>query len=308
MNLSNYMQNKLIDSILRGGALNASGTINSAAVATGVWAATTAYTVGQVVVPPSGFTAGGGKFLVCQVAGTSGSNAALAVPNPGTTLTDGGVTWVAVSGMPSLSPVANAVVGLFVALFVISNGLRLNSTAYVTGNVVSLQPTGGAGGDTRQHLYKCTTGGTSAALQPTTYLGVPGEVITDGTAVFTEMSNVIQSNTGFPSGFFECTGTNYARVNLATSLANWSGTQGATTTTASTGTNGTSSNNTAITYGVPGSPWATGTSAIGAYGVYDAATAGNLLFFAPLTVPKTVNTNDAAPSFGLSALSLQIDN
>lgn len=301
MNLSNYEQNKLIDGIMRGGALNSSGTVNSTAVVTGVWAATTAYSVGQKVVPGSGFTGAGGKFLVCTTAGTSGSTTTLAVGNPGTTVTDGTVTWTVVSGIP-------AELNLYVALFSINKGARANSTAYSVGDVISLTATGGAGGDNKQHLYKCTTAGTSNSSQPATYFGVPGEAITDGTAVFTEMSPTIQANSGFPAGFAEVSGTGYARVNLAPSLANWAGTQAAASTTSSTGTNGTTSNNGTITFGSPTSNWANGLAAVGAYGVYDALTAGNLLFFAPLTVPKTVNSGDAAPSFAAAALSLQIDN
>jgi hypothetical protein len=301
MNLSNYEQNKLVDGLIRGGALNSGGTVNSTAVVTGVWAASTAYTVGQVVVPGSGFTAGGGKFLKCTTAGTSGTTSTLAVPNPGSTLVDGTVTWTAVSGIPSE-------LNLYVALFVINKGLRASSTAYSVGDCVSLTATGGAGGDSRQHLYRCTTAGTTNASQPTTYQGVPGEAITDGTVIFTEMSPVIQTGSGFPSGFTEVSGAGYARVNLAASLTNWSGTQAAASTTTSTGTNGTTSNNGVITYGSPTAAWATGLAAIGAYIVYDQLTGGNPLFFAPLTVPKTVNNGDAAPSFAAAALSLQIDN
>jgi hypothetical protein len=139
-------------------------------------------------------------------------------------------------------------------------------------------------------------------------LGVPGEVITDGTAAFTEMSPTIQANSGFPAGFAEVSAAGYARVNLAASLANWAGTQAAASTSTSTGTNGTTSNNGTITFGSPTANWANGLAAIGAFGVYDAPTNGNLLFFAPLTVPKTVNSGDAAPSFAAAALSLQIDN
>jgi len=43
-------------------------------------------------------------------------------------------------------------------------------------------------------------------------------------------------------------------------------------------------------------------------GVYDAASAGNLLFYAPLTASKNVSNGDAAPSFAAAALTLQVDN
>lgn len=301
MNLSNYSENLLIDTLLRGGAVNAAGTVNSTAVVTGVWAASTAYTLGQVVAPPATFTAGGGKFLRCTTAGTSGAVTTLACPAVGSTLTDNTVTWTAVSGMPAPS-------AAYVALLAINKALRASSTAYSVADVVSLTATGGANGDNKQHLYSCTTSGTSASSQPATYLGVPGEVITDGTAIFTELSVIIDTGTGFPSGLTEVSGGSYARVLLAPSLANWAGTQSAASTTASTGIGGTTSNNAAITYPSPTAAWAIGSAAVGGFAIYDQATGGNMLFFAPLTVPKTVNNGDAAPSFAISALTFQIDN
>lgn len=99
-------------------------------------------------------------------------------------------------------------------------------------------------------------------------------------------------------------GTGYARVTVASSLANWAGTQGAGTTTASTGTTGTTSNNTAITYSPnPSASWGTVTYVA----VYDAATAGNILFATALTTPKTINTGDTV-SFAAGQLTFQLDN
>lgn len=105
-------------------------------------------------------------------------------------------------------------------------------------------------------------------------------------------------------GGTEVTGGSYARVAVAASLANWAGTQGAGTTTASSGTSGTTSNNAAITFPTPSASW----GSITHIGVYDASTAGNLLFFSALTASKTVNNGDPAPSFAAAALTFQIDN
>jgi len=44
------------------------------------------------------------------------------------------------------------------------------------------------------------------------------------------------------------------------------------------------------------------------WGIFDAATAGNLLIHAALTTSKMINNGDAAPSFGAGALTFQIDN
>ena len=105
-------------------------------------------------------------------------------------------------------------------------------------------------------------------------------------------------------GGTEVAGNGYARVSVANSLAAWAGTQAAASTTASSGTNGTTSNNATISFPTP-TPAGWGT--VVAFGVFDAATLGNLLFYAPLTVSKTINAGDAV-TFAAGALSLQIDN
>lgn len=101
----------------------------------------------------------------------------------------------------------------------------------------------------------------------------------------------------------EVTGGSYARVTVASSLANWAGTQGATTTVASSGTSGTTSNNVTITFPGPTANWGTVTE----FCVFDAITAGNLLWRAALTTSKTINNGDAAPSFAISALSWTVN-
>lgn len=109
------------------------------------------------------------------------------------------------------------------------------------------------------------------------------------------------SDTG---GGTEVTGGSYARVSVAASLANWAGTQSAGSTTASSGTGGTTSNNNAITFPAPTANWGT----ITGFGIFDASSAGNLLFWGSLSASKTVNNGDAAPAFSAAALSIQIDN
>lgn len=101
----------------------------------------------------------------------------------------------------------------------------------------------------------------------------------------------------------EVTGNNYSRVNLAPSLANWAGTQAAGSTTASTGNTGTTSNNSAINFPTPSASWGTVTH----FAIYDAASAGNMLFYGALTISKTINQNDTV-SFAAAALTVQIDN
>lgn len=102
----------------------------------------------------------------------------------------------------------------------------------------------------------------------------------------------------------EVSGGSYARVAVTSSLANWAGTQSSGSTVASSGTSGTTSNNNAITFPAPTGNWGTVTEVC----VMDASSGGNLLFRTALTVSKTVNNGDAAPSFAAAALTFQIDN
>jgi len=108
-----------------------------------------------------------------------------------------------------------------------------------------------------------------------------------------------------PSGSgTEVTGGSYARVGVASSLANWSGTQGAGTTTPSSGSSGTTSNNGEVLFPAPTADWGLVTH----IGIFDASTAGNCLFYGALTQSKYVYNGDSAPSFPIGNISLQIDN
>lgn len=100
----------------------------------------------------------------------------------------------------------------------------------------------------------------------------------------------------------EVTGGSYGRVQVTGALAAWAGTQSAGSTTASSGTSGQTSNNASITFPSPTANWGTVTS----FCAFDASSGGNLLFFAALTVSKTINNGDAAPSFAAAALTYTI--
>lgn len=102
----------------------------------------------------------------------------------------------------------------------------------------------------------------------------------------------------------EVTGGSYARVSVAASLVNFAGTQGAGTTVASSGTTGTTSNNGNITFPAPSAAW----GSVVAMGIWDASTGGNLLVYAPLAAPKTINNGDPAPSFPAGAFTYQEDD
>lgn len=219
---SDYLENLLIDGILRGGCLTTAGAAGSASVVKGIWTATTAYVVGDIVVPHPSMTGAGGKLLRCTTAGTSGSTNTLAVPNPGSTLVDASVTWTAIATIPALNV-------LYFAL-------------------LTAAPSDSGGG--------------------------------------TEVS-----------------GGSYARVAVNSTLANWAGTQSAGSTTASSGTGGQTSNNAAITFPTPSANWGVASH----FGIYDAPTGGNLLYWVALTNAKTINNGDPAPAFAIAALTVQED-
>jgi hypothetical protein len=105
------------------------------------------------------------------------------------------------------------------------------------------------------------------------------------------------------AGGTEVSGGSYARASVASSLANWAGTQAAASTTASTGTSGTTSNNGVITFATPSAGWGTVTHV----GLLDAVSAGNLLICTALTVGKTINSGDTV-TFPAATLTHQIDN
>jgi hypothetical protein len=99
----------------------------------------------------------------------------------------------------------------------------------------------------------------------------------------------------------EVTGGAYARAALAPSDTNWTATQGGTSG-ASSGTGGQTANAVAVTFPAPTAAWGVVTH----FGIWDAASAGNLLFQGALTTPKTINSGDAAPTFAIGALTVTL--
>lgn len=198
----------------------------------------------------------------------------------------------------SFTPAATLYYGMIVA----TKGGRANSVAYSLNDTIHL-----TANDGKPHLYKCTTAGTSASSQGSLYPGAANEVITDGTAAFTEQTSALLSATS--GAINEPTiGTGaYARVSVTSNMTNWAGTQSAGSTSASSGTSGTTSNNTAITFPAPTSAWAAGSAQVAGWVAWDASSSGNACEFGLLTTPKTVNNGDPAPSFAIGALSLMFN-
>lgn len=94
-------------------------------------------------------------------------------------------------------------------------------------------------------------------------------------------------------GGTEVTGGSYARVNVAPLDANW---------TAASATDGETDNAAAITFPTATADWGTVTHV----GIYDATTAGNLLFWGALTASKVVSSGDTF-SFAIGALTVTFD-
>lgn len=123
-----------------------------------------------------------------------------------------------------------------------------------------------------------------------------GQTAPTTTTMYVGLLTAAPSDAG---GGTEVSGGAYARVAVTSSLANWAGTQAAASTTASSGTGGQTSNNAAITFTTPTANWGTVTH----FGIYDAASGGNLLFWGALTISKTINQADTV-SFPAASLSI----
>jgi len=102
-------------------------------------------------------------------------------------------------------------------------------------------------------------------------------------------------------GGTEVAGGSYARANNPPLDTNWKATQGGVSG-ASSGTGGLTANAVAITYPAPTANWGTVTH----FGIFDAASGGNLLVWDALTAPRTILQGDPAPSFAVDAFTVTI--
>lgn len=93
-------------------------------------------------------------------------------------------------------------------------------------------------------------------------------------------------------GGTEVTGGSYARVAVTNNATNWPAASA-----------GAKANGTAITFPAPTANW----GVVVAFGIFDAATAGNLYYWGAITPNKTVNNGDPAPSFAVGDLDVTED-
>jgi hypothetical protein len=102
-------------------------------------------------------------------------------------------------------------------------------------------------------------------------------------------------------GGTEVSGGSYARVKAAAgasqALTDWKSTQN--DSLASTGTGGNTTNTNAVNFPTPSATWGTVTH----FGIYDALSGGNLLFWGALTIAKTINQSDTV-TFPAGSLSI----
>jgi hypothetical protein len=118
------------------------------------------------------------------------------------------------------------------------------------------------------------------------------------TTIYVGLYTAAPSDAG---GGTEVTGGSYARVQVGPSTTAWNATQGGTAG-ASSGTGGQTANAADITFPAPTANWGVVTH----FGIFDAVSAGNLLFWAALAASKTVNGGDAAPKFLAGALTVTL--
>ena len=183
---------------------------------------------------------------------------------------------------------------LYMGLLTCTNGEIARSTTYAVGNTAVIQTS-----DDTYHLYAVTaqTGATAAAAPA--FPGVENEVITDGGVTWTEQSAGLRAGTAA----VEPAGGAYARASVASTMTEWSGTQGAGTTVASTGTTGQISNNVAIPFPTSTAAWAASPAMIWGFALWDAASAGNGYYFGPLATPQNVGSG-VTPSFANGTLTV----
>lgn len=109
-----------------------------------------------------------------------------------------------------------------------------------------------------------------------------GQDYTPPATVYIAFYSVTPTGAG---GGTEATGSGYARAAVTNNLTNWPAASG--------GSPGTKANGTVITFAVATGDWSAAANQV-AWGIFDALTSGNLLYFGALTTPKPVFNGDTA--------------
>lgn len=137
-------------------------------------------------------------------------------------------------------------------------------------------------------------------------LGVTGASAGAGSGPTTLWIGLFTAAPSDAGGGTEVTGNGYNRKSITSgmSASGWAGTQSAASTTASSGTGATTSNNGTVTFDTP-TPAGWGT--ITHFGIFDAVTGGNLLWWGTVTPNKTINVGDTV-TFPAGSLQITVDN
>ena len=100
-------------------------------------------------------------------------------------------------------------------------------------------------------------------------------------------------------GGAEVSGGSYARVSCTTGT---SGTGAGSVFTDTNATTGALDNASAITFPSPTANWGTVTH----FGIWDAASGGNLLIHGAMTTSRVINNGDSAPAFAIGDLDITL--
>src|SRR4029450_6168442 len=118
------------------------------------------------------------------------------------------------------------------------------------------------------------------------------------TGIYVALYTAAPSDAG---GGTEVTGGSYARVQVGPSTTTWNATQGGTAG-APSGTGGQTANAADITFPAPTANWGVVTH----FGIFDAVSAGNLLFWGALAARKTIEGGEGGPRFLSGALTVTL--
>lgn len=110
-----------------------------------------------------------------------------------------------------------------------------------------------------------------------------GTDYTPPATVYVALFTATPSDSG---GGTEVSGGSYVRKSVTNNSTNWPAASG-----------GSKSNGTAITFATASASWGTVTQ----FGIFDASTSGNLLYWGDLTTSKTIGSGDTA-SFAIGSL------
>lgn len=120
--------------------------------------------------------------------------------------------------------------------------------------------------------------------------------LTQPTQIYVGLLTTTPDPVSHTSGI-EVTATGYARVDVAAGTGNFAAPSGGSVANTPSQT----SNNSAINFGT----WTTGPTTVLGWSIYDALTAGNLLYFATLSSSVTVNAGDAF-QIGVNGLTITL--